>query len=528
MASALGLAFLLGLVGSAQVVEPGQAAERPHCEGDVALAVRAAEHGDLQAADEWMTEALRRCPRDPEVLREGAALRFRQGRLDEAQELAFRLLDQDARSEWAWELIASARYVGDDRWGALHAWNRIGRPQAREVRVTAAEPEGSFVESHPALARALEIRPGELITASALVRTERALLAIPAVTRARVDFRPEPGGSGSVEAAVALGRRHPFGSGSLPAHLLRGLTGSVRMTASNPAGMMERWDLAGMSEGRLRTAQAAVSYPASLGRGTAGWELVWTDGLFADPPGDPVRITRAGAAGSYGAWLGSAVHAGAWGGIDRWSGPTAGEGHPEGIFVRLGGQVRLAPAGDRWSLRVSGEGWTRRDRSLHFGRVGLRADRRYALREDTDLELHAGGDALSRDAPLDLYPRFGSGRSATHAMRARSVLGARGEVRPVRSGSAWTHGGVELRRWTHAPGRLPAGAISLGAALFVDAMRTVRASEAGEGAAPRGAVHIGVGLRARAPGAPGWFRFDWAVDPADGTSRISAAWVPGI
>ena len=43
----------------------------------------------------------------------------------------------------------------------------------------------------------------------------------------------------------------------------------------------------------------------------------------------------------------------------------------------------------------------------------------------------------------------------------------------------------------------------------------------------RGAINVGAGLRARAPGVDGWLRVDWGLDPASGASRLSAAWVQG-
>lgn len=42
-----------------------------------------------------------------------------------------------------------------------------------------------------------------------------------------------------------------------------------------------------------------------------------------------------------------------------------------------------------------------------------------------------------------------------------------------------------------------------------------------------GTVHLGAGARVRIPGVTGWLRTDWGIDPVDGASTISAAWVSG-
>jgi len=91
---------------------------------------------------------------------------------------------------------------------------------------------------------------------------------------------------------------------------------------------------------------------------------------------------------------------------------------------------------------------------------------------------------------------------------------AAGRVLP--DGNAWLHGTVELSRgWAAYPG------IIVGAALFADGVRGLGGEDGRTGS---GTVHLGSGLRLGIPGADGWLRADWAVDPSSGRSRVSVAW----
>jgi hypothetical protein len=108
-------------------------------------------------------------------------------------------------------------------------------------------------------------------------------------------------------------------------------------------------------------------------------------------------------------------------------------------------------------------------------------------------------------------------------MRARSDLDDRGVVRALFPGTAWAHGGVELLQpiWS-------ADLLAIGVAAFADGVWVVaRDGESVDPADRRGAVNLGAGIRARVPGLEGWLRLDWGVDPTDGASTISVAWVPG-
>jgi len=504
----LGVALLVCGAGS-----PSPDQLPPPCDQTVTEAVRAADDGRLARADSLLSAALESCPRDPRVLREAAGLRFREGRFGEAEELALRLLRVEPGSSWAWEVVGSTRYLDDDPLGALRAWNQVGRPVIREIRIDG--PGGD----HPALARATGLSEGLVLTPSRLTRGERALWTIPAVSRARLDYRPVPGGGGRVEGAVTLGPNHPFDRLALPAHGLRALGGTARLTASNPLGWMERWQAEGLVEGRFREAVVSLAHPVPRGRGTVRWELGHSVGRFGDGRTDTSsRLERSGVAATYGWWASAAIRGRVTVGLDHWAGLDT--------FARAGAGMEVRPSERPWTLRWEGEGWAGPGARDRFGRAGLMATHLSLLAEDTDLEIRLGLDAISRNAPLDLYPRFGAGRSATRLLRAHSLLDSEGVIHPLHHGSSWAHGGVELRRWARTGfGALLGGAVTLGGALFADMAHTLSNPDGRvDGAA---AVHLGTGLRARAVGLPGWLRADWAIDARDGSFRFSAAWMNG-
>jgi hypothetical protein len=108
-------------------------------------------------------------------------------------------------------------------------------------------------------------------------------------------------------------------------------------------------------------------------------------------------------------------------------------------------------------------------------------------------------------------------------MRAHSDLDGRGVVRALFPGTAWAHGGVEYLQpvWS-------ANLLAIGAAGFADGVWVLaRDGASADPAGSKGAVHIGAGIRAAIPGIEGWLRLDWGVDPTNGVSTISVAWVPG-
>jgi hypothetical protein len=506
------------------------------CEDQVEGAVQAASAGDLSEADRVLGEALVRCPRDPGVLRELAGLRFRQGRLQEAEALALQLLEVESGSEWGWILVATIRYLADDSQGALRAWNEVGRPVAGAVRVQGggASPDGSPYRDVLASAGVVE---GRVLTPQTLALAGRRLEALPAVSRVRLDYRPVADGGADVEVAVTLHSGSPVLATALPGgalsyHLLRALVGELRVSTANPLGWLDRWEVIGVREARLRQVAGALALPAPRGSGTWSWEVGHRVGRFAAPGTEaPTRLEWTGLRWSHTQWVTHSLRVSGGGGIEKWAG---GAPLAAGQMALL-----LAPPESRLAVDLSLEGWRGRGEAggsptgedgtdgglpRGFTRASLLAGYQgfgsglgsAASPSKTELDLRLGANAVSRATPLDLYPRFGAGAAATHLLRAGSAVDGEGVVRLPGPGTAWVHGGVEVRRWVGV-----LGPSQIAIALFSDAVQGL----SGSMAPAKPEVHVGTGLRVRVPGGSGWLRLDWAIDPVSGAARGSMGFV---
>ena len=75
-------------------------------------------------AFETLAAVQTQCPDEAGPLREMAGVRFSERRWHDAGVLAERAVALDPQDAFAWELLASSRYLEDDFAGALRAWNR--------------------------------------------------------------------------------------------------------------------------------------------------------------------------------------------------------------------------------------------------------------------------------------------------------------------------------------------------------------------------------------------------------------------
>jgi len=471
----------------------------------VEAAVDRAAAGDVEGAGRLLEDALPHCSEHVGVIRELAAVRFREGRRADAETLALRLLALDPSLDWGWDLLGTLRYLDDDAVAALRAWNSIGRPRLEGVEVGGAPGATS-----PATTGLL---PGSVVTPGDLARARRRLESIPTVNRARVAYRPVAGGQVQVQVTVTRHPPHTLTRGAVPAHLARALGGDLRIEASDRVGWGERFVLEGALDRDVSEAGLLLAHPVPRGAASAmEWSL-----SHRVTRGENHRTERTGGRAMVRPWPSSRAR-GAFGvGVDRW--PRFGtHGVLEGsASLDLGRAADLHARGSWWTggfgvteLAVG----TTLDRNTWPGareEVGGDGPDRLAVgtalrARTTVIALHGVADG---DSPDDLDPRFGGRRSSTHPMRAA------GRVLPP--GNAWLHGTVEISRgWAAYPG------IILGGALFADAARGLGGEDGRSGS---GAVHLGSGLRLGIPGADGWLRADWAVDPSSGRSRVSVAWV---
>ncbi len=326
-----------------------------------------------------------------------------------------------------------------------------------------------------------------------------------------------------------LGPSNPSTLPHLAAHAVRLLAGRrIHIVSSDPLGRLERWELSGAIEGSLHSVALVLAHPAPNGPGVWRWAAEHGTGRYASGGDGPiVREQHTGLAFSHADWITASLRGSAHGRVDVRPG--------RGSFAGAGMAWTLLPLSERGSVRVEGTGWRRVGEAASggegpttwFGRLALLASldppHPPGVTPLSGVALRGGLVAVSSGAPHDLLPRIGAGGNTSVLMRARSDLDGEGVVRPLFPGRTWAHGGLEVR---HAVGSV--GPVGIGVAAFADGVRTLTTAPGSDAhGGRRGAVHLGAGLRARIPWVAGWLRADWGIDPVDGASTISAAWVPG-
>ncbi|HEY6506713.1 MAG TPA: C39 family peptidase, partial [Vicinamibacterales bacterium] len=165
------------------------------CQAVVADAAQAAGAGDVERAERVLTTSTA-CSAST-TFRELAGLRALQRRWPEAGELAASAVEVDPADQAAWRLLATSRFVQNDRRGALAAWNKVDEPKLDTLQF-----EGLKRTRVPVATRAAGVEPGDVVTEGTLTHLERRLGAVPAFTAAAAEYVPAPGGLADVRASI--------------------------------------------------------------------------------------------------------------------------------------------------------------------------------------------------------------------------------------------------------------------------------------------------------------------------------------
>lgn len=446
-------------------------------------AADAASEGRLGAADSLLGTAGASCPMEALLLRELAGVRFRQGRYGEAARLVAEFLQRTPDDTLGWQLLASSRYLAGDRTGALVAWGRVGGPRVDLVSV-----DGIHRTRFAAAERALDLRPGLVLTANRLALARRRVADIPAFAFADVDYLPVGGGLVEVRAVVV---ERPLVE-PVRRQLIRGAIGAfarreLGFDVLSPLRSGEQWSAQWRWQPANPRRAGRLEIPVTLGiPGAVELEQSWEEYRFADrAPLEPVpteqrRGTRIGFRG----WLRRNLEMTSALRYERW--------REAGDFLVLGFGGAMHSRRDRVVLMVQGE------ESLPLkGQSGyVRAQAGAAWRlpagfAGLEWSMRAGVDVASPSTPRGLWPIAGGNAGKPIPLRAhRSVVDD--SLPTSRSGQQTLHGGVAVDRALVSLGPVP-----LGIGAFVDLAAVMVA-----GSGRRSYLDVGAGLRLGIPGAP--------------------------
>lgn len=485
------------------VAAPGQAPPATDCDALLREAAARASGGDLAGAGAVLSAAGSACP-PATVLRERAALRFRQQAHGDAARLASEALALDPHDASARRILASSRYLLGDAVAALRAWNALGEP-----RIDLVEIEGLSRSRHAPVRRLLGLETGTLLRPASFVRARRRLSMLPSAARAELRYVPLPDRSVRVEAAV-VERPLLFGgwvdaaATGVQALPLRRAT--LRLTS--PSGGGEQFTFSYRWQRNRPRAGVRLAAPSVAGLpGVVFAEGVWDRQTYAVGEGassrqvETVRSATLGWADWLAAWLRGDVALG----VDRYE-----EG---GTFLGPDVRVVLDPETMPWRVTLYASGRAPHDAGRAFGAVGGEV-RWSGVHPTLRGLLVLGASAVSAKAPLARWPGAGTGSGRDPLLRAHPLLDE-GVVRGPAFGRILTHGTAEALRTVPSLPGLP-----LGLAVFLDAARVWHPLRMA--AEPRLLVDAGAGVRIGLPGGKSTLRLDAAAGLRDGARALSA------
>jgi hypothetical protein len=328
------------------------------------------------------------------------------------------------------------------------------------------------------------------------------VLAIPAVSRARVSFQPGENGRAQIDAYIVERARVPA---SYPAWIGIGLRAATdRELAASFSSLSGGGDLVSVSwrwwdHRPMVAASYAAPGPLGIWRLDASRETQ----TFGSPAFEETR-TRAGAEISN--WIDQRTRVRAGAGIESWS--------DRGRQAALTARVEYWPIIDRLALEAGGATW--RGEATPFGSVdaAVRWRSKSAL-ISTLWRGDAGYRAVTTASPASIWPGADSGVARDAPLRAHPLLDD-GIIRGGVFGRKLAFATIEVQQW-RKPGRY---LIRVAPAAFLDIARASRGLTTTN---DRAQVDAGVGLRLSLPGM-NVLRVDLARGLRDGRTAFSVGW----
>jgi hypothetical protein len=467
------------------------------CDGLIADGVRLAQANDLDMAEQRLTSALSCGGSAP--LRELAGLRLLQRRWTEVSDLAGAALREDPADAHAWRLLATSRFVQDDRAGALDAWNHVNEPRVDLIRV-----DGLTRTRQGIIEGLLPLERNAVLTSTSLLRARRQLRELPSAASAALTFVPVPSGLAELHATVAERSLVPTDRWTLASlGVVAVFRREVEVSSGSLTGGGERVTVGWRYwPGRPRVS-ASFAAPAP-------WGGLWAVDGFTErqPFTDDVMPTsrRRGAHMTLSDWITPWTRVSVRGGVERWAGVDT--------YGTLATGLRLLTTDERVDGRIDVAGWTGGN---SFATIDIGGTARSTTARRGYVFLARGGIGLASafTAP-DIWFAGDTGRARPVPLRAHPVI-SDGELRVEQIGRRIAYSSGELQRWWSGPAR-----IRVGGAAFIDLARVnQRVSPAA-----RTDVDLGIGARLALPSVSGELRIDLAKGMRDGATALSFVYDP--
>jgi len=473
-----------------------ESAEGASCSSLMTRGVEYAQAGNLDAAERNLTGALS-CGGSA-ALRELAGLRLLQRRWPEVTELASATLAIDPMDAYAWQLLATSRFVQDDPVGALEAWNRIQQPHVDLVAV------GGLTHTRQRVVERLLAVPSQaLLTPGLFDLSARRLKELPSASGTRLEFVPRSG--------LAELRAHVVERPLVPTDPWSYAAIGLVALARNEVGLTT----GALTGGGERISGGWRFWPGRPGVNVeviapARWGGVWgVDAFGEQQPFSDDRFPisrRAGAGMTMSNWIKPWARMSARVGVDAWD--------DYGKYGVASAGLRFVSTRDRMTVRFDGSSWLGEQ---SFGSVGASLRLRSSDRHEGRVFLvHAGGASTTGATPPDLWFAGDTGTVRAALLRAHPIVDD-GELQSDRLGRLIAYLSGEARQWWSVR-----SAIRIGAAVFADAARVGRQAAADT----RDDVDVGGGLRLGLPGLEGVFRFDVGKGLRDGATAFSFVYEP--
>jgi predicted double-glycine peptidase len=465
------------------------------CEQQVAQGVRLAQANDFDGAERALSAAIG-CPA---AMRELSGVRVLQKRWAEAADLASAAVEADAADTYAWKVLATSRFVQNDRIGALAAWNQAGEPRLDLVRF-----EGLTRTRHRAVEQLVHAPAGELLSAANFVRAGRRLAELPSATSTRLEFLPVPGGLAELRGVVSERPVMPTGRLTLAAiGLSAAAMREVRLTTGSIVGGGERIEFAWRFWQRRPRVALDIEAPAP-------WGGIWSAHAYAErqpfTTPDVARAEQTGGRIGMSDWLAPRWRWTLTAGVDEWS--------ETGARGAAGATIQFVSLDARVDGRADTSLWPGNS-SYATTHANLRA--RSSTERQGIVYIASGGfETASARTPMNLWPAGDTGHARAALLRAHPVLDE-GRLRVERLGRVFLHGSLEAQRWWRV-----AGPLRIAAAAFTDLGQTTRRTDS----TARGDVDVGLGARVAVTGIPGVFRADLGKGLRDGAFAIGLVYEP--